>query len=112
MYKFTIKDRLYMAITGLLFPDRFVRALGSKPVVYENCESCFPILYGEEAHAIQKRPTTPAFPGYVIGWYQRLDGPRGYVLQHERDKIVHVYPEQAVGPGLCLRSLSAIRLAL
>jgi hypothetical protein len=57
---------------------------------------------GDPAHALQKHPTSPAFPGYVIGWYQRLDGARGYVLQHERDRIVHVYPERAVAPGLGL----------
>jgi hypothetical protein len=55
--------------------------------------------HGDSVHVIRKRATSPAFPGYVIGTYQRRNGERGYVLEHERDGIVHVYPEVAVVEG-------------
>lgn len=55
-------------------------------------------VYGDEVDIKQKREDSPCFPSFVIGWYERVDAPRGYVLQHERDRIVHVYPEAAVWP--------------
>lgn len=55
--------------------------------------------YGSAAQCAQKRADSPAFPGFIIGWYQRLDSEaRGYVLQHDPDRIVHVYPEAATEP--------------
>jgi len=54
--------------------------------------------YGDPVDIIQRRTDSVKFPGHVIGWYKRLDGPQGYILQHERDRIVHVYPEVSVYP--------------
>lgn len=52
--------------------------------------------YGEPVEVGRKRDTAPEFPGFVIGWYQRLDGARGYVLQHDPHRIVHVNPVGSV----------------
>lgn len=52
--------------------------------------------YADPVQAVRTRDSAPEFPGFVIGWYQRLDGHRGYVLQHDPHRIVHVYPEKAV----------------
>lgn len=56
--------------------------------------------YGDAVHVAVKREGQPRFPGYVIGWYRPLDGRHfGYVLEHERDGIVHVNPDAALAPG-------------
>lgn len=52
--------------------------------------------YGDPVEVVRKRDTAPEFPGFVIGWYQRLDGSRGYVLQHDPHRIVHVNPVGSV----------------
>lgn len=53
--------------------------------------------YGDAVRVIVKREGQPRFPGYIIGWYQPLDGRHtGWVLEHERDGIIHVYPDAAV----------------
>lgn len=52
--------------------------------------------YGDPVEVARKRETAPEFPGFVIGWYERLDGARGYVLEHDPHRIVHVNPEGAV----------------
>jgi hypothetical protein len=52
--------------------------------------------HGASVEVARKRESAPEFPGFVIGWYQRLDGPRGYVLQHDPHRIVHVNPEGSV----------------
>lgn len=52
--------------------------------------------YAASVQITRKREDAPEFPGFVIGWYQRLDGARGYVMQHDPHRIVHVNPEGAV----------------
>lgn len=52
--------------------------------------------HGDPVKVIQKRPDSVSFPGFVVGWYERMDGWRGYVLQHRYDRIVHVYGEKTV----------------
>jgi hypothetical protein len=52
--------------------------------------------YGDPVQCVRTRDSVPEFPGFIIGWYERLDGHRGYVLQHDPHRIVHVYAAQAV----------------
>lgn len=52
--------------------------------------------YSDPVEVARKRETAPEFPGFVIGWYQRLDGARGYVLEHDPHRIVHVNPVGSV----------------
>ena len=57
--------------------------------------------YGDPVHVVQKRPGQPRFPGHVVGWYKPIDGRHfGYVIEHERDGIIHVNPDAALAPGL------------
>lgn len=56
---------------------------------------------GDRVHVIRKRERQPRFPGYVVGWYKPLNGDKmSWVLEHERDGIIHVYPDGAVMPGI------------
>lgn len=56
--------------------------------------------YGDPASVIVKREGQPRFPGYVVGWYRPLDGRHtGWVLDHERDGLIHVNPDGAVQAG-------------
>jgi hypothetical protein len=52
--------------------------------------------HGDAVEVVRKRESAPEFPGFVIGWYERLDGARGYVLQHDPHRIVHVNPVGSV----------------
>lgn len=56
--------------------------------------------YGDPVSAIIKREGQPRFPGYVVGWYRPRDGRHiGYAVEHERDGIIHVYPDAALQAG-------------
>lgn len=56
---------------------------------------------GDPVHVHVKREGQPRFPGYVVGHYTPRDGRHtGYVVEHERDGIIHVYPEAALRAGL------------
>ncbi len=56
--------------------------------------------YGDKASAIVKREGQPRFPGYVVGWYEPMDGRhKGWALEHERDGLIHVYPDKALQEG-------------
>lgn len=52
--------------------------------------------HGAAVKVIQRRPDSVNFPGWVVGWYERTDGWRGYVLEHRYDRITHVYGEKSV----------------
>lgn len=56
---------------------------------------------GDHVHIKPRDNDRPRFPGYVVGWYEPRNGRhRGYVVEHERDGIIHVYPESALAPGM------------
>ena len=59
--------------------------------------SDFKFSYGDSVQVIIKREGQPRFPGFVIGRYIPLDGRHeGYVVEHDPDGIVHVYPAAAL----------------
>jgi len=72
----------------------------TKPALSEPWPAWCKLKYRDAAYVRQKHASSPRFPGYVIGWYQRLDGHRGYILEHNRDSITHVYAESVVVAGI------------
>ena len=72
----------------------------TKPAPSEPWPAWCKLHYHDGAHVRQKHASPPRFRGYIIGWYERWDGHRGYVLEHERDRIVHIFPESVVAAGI------------
>ena len=59
--------------------------------------------YGDPVHVVPKREGQPRYSGYVVGWYEPTNKRHsGWAVEHDRDGIIHVYPDAALTPGLNL----------
>lgn len=85
-------DNIYHLPIPQLVAMRQILGNGKPPTV---------LKIGDPIHVVVKRPCQPRLPGYIIGSYIPRDGRhQGWVVEHERDGIVHVYPDAALAPGL------------